>query len=83
MIRAVVSDDGCGMTDGVKRHAFDPFYTTRQNTGGTGLGLSMSQRIVAEHGGSISIQSQSGEGTTITLEFPLTAPSTCATLAAR
>jgi PAS domain S-box-containing protein len=82
-IRAVVCDDGCGMSDGVKQHAFDPFYTTRQNAGGTGLGLSMAQRIVAEHGGTISIQSQPGEGTTIILDFPLTAAPTCAARAAR
>ena len=52
-----VEDDGCGMTDEVRKHLFEPFYTRRHNGQGTGLGLSITYRIVEEHNGHIDVTS--------------------------
>ena len=49
----IVTDDGCGMTDEVLQHLFDPFFTKRRDGKGTGLGLSITFRIVNEHQGHI------------------------------
>jgi CheY-like chemotaxis protein/anti-sigma regulatory factor (Ser/Thr protein kinase) len=70
--RAVVSvaDTGRGMSPEVQRLAFEPFFTTRGNAGGTGLGLSLAQEIVHRYRGSISVTSREGVGTTFTLSFP-------------
>ena len=64
-------DDGCGMTEDQKSRIFDPFYTTREHDGGTGLGLSIAYRIVQNHGGSIEVDSQTGQGTSVIVELPL------------
>ena len=58
----IFADDGCGMTDEVLKHLFDPFFTRRRDGKGTGLGLSISYRIVNEHGGHIDASSE-GPGT--------------------
>ena len=55
--RLVVADDGCGMTDDVMKHLFEPFFTRRRGRQGTGLGLSISFRIVEEHLGQIVAES--------------------------
>jgi two-component system, cell cycle sensor histidine kinase and response regulator CckA len=70
--RAVVSvaDTGRGMSEEVQRLAFEPFFTTRSSEGGTGLGLSLAQEIVHRYGGTISLESREGAGTTFTLSFP-------------
>lgn len=69
-VRLVIRDDGCGMTSEQIEHAFDPFYTTRQGKGGTGLGLSTVHGIVAGHGGTIEIASEANRGSVFTIEFP-------------
>ncbi|WP_417249471.1 ATP-binding protein [Celeribacter sp.] len=66
-----IKDDGAGMTEETRRHAFEPFYSARPNGEGTGLGLSMVYGFVTQSGGSINIQSAIGEGTTISIRFPL------------
>lgn len=71
-VRLVVRDDGRGMTQEQIGHAFDPFYTTRLDQGGTGLGLSTVHGIVTGHGGAIDLASQPGRGTVFTVEFPVT-----------
>ncbi len=71
-VRIVVSDNGCGITDEQKARIFDPFYTTRPDAGGTGLGLSIAYGIVNDHAGSIEVDSVVGQGTTISVELPLT-----------
>jgi two-component system NtrC family sensor kinase len=71
MLRLTVRDDGCGMSDADRARAFDPFFTTRFDAGGTGLGLSTCHGIVTEHGGTIELTSAPGRGTTVTVELPL------------
>ena len=71
-IRIAVTDNGCGMDDSTVTHAFDPFYTTRSRRGGTGLGLSTCHGIVTSLGGTITIESEPGMGTTMIVEIPIT-----------
>jgi two-component system NtrC family sensor kinase len=68
--RVSIRDDGHGMSPDVKRHIFDPFFTTRGREGGTGLGLSIAHGIVEDHGGTIEIDSEIGQGTTVTVSLP-------------
>ncbi|MEI9939434.1 MAG: ATP-binding protein [Pseudomonadota bacterium] len=67
-----IKDHGHGMEPEVRERALDPFFTTRPS--GTGLGLPIVQRIVEAHGGELSIESEEGEGTSVTLFLPLGAP---------
>lgn len=70
--RLVVADNGCGMTDDVMKHLFEPFFTRRRGGQGTGLGLSISYRIVEEHLGQIVAASDGpGKGSTFTVALPL------------
>ena len=66
-----VRDYGKGISDDDLKHVLDPFFTTKREMGGTGLGLAVSQGIMNEHGGTLHIDSALGEGTTVTLSFPL------------
>lgn len=66
-----VADDGRGIPDEHQQFIFDPFYTTRRERGGTGLGLSMAHAVVTAHGGTIELESTLGRGTTVTIELPL------------
>jgi PAS domain S-box-containing protein len=70
-ISVEVRDDGRGMTGEQVQHVFDPFFTTRQHQGGTGLGMSVAHGIIIEHGGEIEIQSDPGQGSVIRLTLPL------------
>ena len=65
-----VRDTGSGMARDVLERALDPFYTTKEVGKGTGLGLSMVFTTVKAHGGQLHIQSEPGQGTTVTLLFP-------------
>lgn len=72
----LVSDNGCGMTDEVQAHLFEPFFTRRrQGQGpGTGLGLSITYRIIEEHGGHIEVSSDGpGRGSQFRVVLPLAA----------
>ncbi len=55
--KVTVEDNGCGMTEDVQKHLFEPFYTCRHNGQGTGLGLSITHRIVEDHNGHIDVTS--------------------------
>lgn len=68
-----IQDDGRGIPDFDLRRVFDPFFTTRLEEGGTGLGLSVAHGIVASHGGQMRIESPTGAGCRVTIELPLTA----------
>ena len=67
---ATVADDGVGMAPEVLARAFEPFFTTRTTGRGIGLGLVTARSIVERHGGSISIASAPGKGTTVTVSLP-------------
>ncbi|MCP4006813.1 MAG: HAMP domain-containing histidine kinase [bacterium] len=69
LLRLSVSDEGSGMTDETLTRAFEPFYSTKGETAGTGLGLSVGRGIVWQHGGGIWIESEAGKGTTVTVEL--------------
>ena len=65
-----VTDEGSGISPDVRPYLTDPFFTTKRDAGGTGLGLSVSAGIVKEHGGSLEFDSASGEGTAVSLRLP-------------
>ncbi|MCG6879223.1 MAG: HAMP domain-containing histidine kinase [Deltaproteobacteria bacterium] len=65
------SDTGCGVSPEDLKHIFDPFFTTKSPGKGTGLGLSICYTIIDRTGGRISVESESGTGTTVILEIPV------------
>jgi len=67
-VRISVRDHGCGIPDDVLPHIFDPYFTTKP--GGSGLGLATAYAIIAKHGGSLSVQTISGDGTVFTIDLP-------------
>ena len=64
-----IKDTGRGIPEDIRLKLFDPFFTTKDT--GTGLGLSISHGIVERHGGTISVESQVGRGTTFTITLPV------------
>jgi signal transduction histidine kinase len=73
-IEIIFADDGAGMSPDVQRQAFDPFFTTRRNEGGTGLGLHIVYNLVTQQlGGRMMLESRLGQGTTFRIIMPRTA----------
>ena len=70
MVRVDVQDNGAGIAPENIARIFDPFFTTKEIGQGTGLGLSIVYKIVREHGGTISVESLLGQGTTFTVRLP-------------
>jgi len=69
-IVVTVEDEGTGIPLEILPHIRDPFFTTRHDKGGVGLGLSISSRIVEEHGGTMDFTSEPGKGTTVSVLLP-------------
>jgi len=70
-VRISISDSGSGIKPAHLEKIFDPGFTTKGVGVGTGLGLSISARIVQDHRGSISVESEVGNGTTFLISLPL------------
>ncbi len=70
IVRLGVTDNGPGMTEDVRRRAFDIFFTTKPRGLGTGLGLALVRRVVDRAGGNVEIESAPGKGTTIVMTIP-------------
>ena len=66
-----VRDKGMGIPAEKLLNITDPFFTTKQESGGVGLGLSISSKIVEEHGGRMHFESEPGSGTTVTISLPV------------
>lgn len=71
-VYASVTDNGSGMTQEILERIFDPFYTTKPEGEGTGLGLNISHDIVAKHHGELLVESAVEVGTTFTVKLPQT-----------
>ncbi|MEA5570513.1 GAF domain-containing protein [Calothrix sp. UHCC 0171] len=72
VIRICISDNGCGIPEGLRSRIFDPFFTTKEPGKGTGLGLSISYKIIVDkHGGKIACFSEPGKGTKFVIEIPV------------
>ena len=69
-----VKDTGVGMDEKTLENIFEPFYSTKEETRGVGLGLAVVYGIVQRHGGRTEVQSQPRQGSTFTLHFPLEPP---------
>jgi two-component system C4-dicarboxylate transport sensor histidine kinase DctB len=70
----VVRDSGRGFDAESLRRVFTPYFTTRADRGGTGLGMAIARRIAVEHGGSLTAAGAPGRGATITLTLPISGP---------
>ncbi len=69
-VKVVIRDEGVGVDAVSLQQITDPFFTSRRETGGTGLGLSVSSRIIDEHKGTLSFDSELGKGMAVTVELP-------------
>lgn len=69
-----VTDTGRGLDEESSRRIFEPYFTTRADRGGTGLGMAIARRIAVEHGGSLEAAGSVGRGATITLKVPAAGP---------
>ena len=71
-VQVEIADTGDGISAEYRHRIFDPFFTMKE--GGTGLGLSVSRRIVTAHGGKLSVQSQEGHGAQFAIHLPVSPP---------
>jgi two-component system, NtrC family, sensor kinase len=70
-IKIEISDNGIGIPEDDIPHIFEPFFSTKHDTSGIGLGLAIAHGIVKSHSGKIEVKSELGKGTTITITLPL------------
>lgn len=73
-IRLTVTDQGCGMEPAILAKVFEPFFTTKEIGAGTGLGLSVAYGLVRKWGGTITAESELGQGSTFTVFVPAVTP---------
>ena len=66
-----IEDDGCGMDKKTAEKIFDPFFTTKPVGEGTGLGMSISYKVIKNHNGEISVESEPGKGTAFVIKLPI------------
>lgn len=71
-IKISIKDNGPGIPEAIKDKIFQPFFTTKPNGQGTGLGLSLSYDIVKAHGGELTVDNNKDEGSIFIIELPLT-----------
>lgn len=64
-----ISDTGPGISDEIRQRIFEPFFTTKPD--GTGLGLAVTRKIIEAHGGSLTVESEAGTGTSMVIQLPL------------
>jgi two-component system NtrC family sensor kinase len=69
-VRIRVADNGVGIPPEIQRQIFEPFFSTKDRTGGVGLGLSVAYGIIRRHGGEITVRSAVDRGTTFTIDLP-------------
>ena len=70
-IRIEISDNGIGIPEDDLPHVFEPFFSTKHDTSGIGLGLAIVHGIVKNHNGKVEVKSEPGKGTTISIILPL------------
>jgi signal transduction histidine kinase len=70
-VEIIIADSGVGMDESTRTHCLEPFFTTKAEGGGTGLGLSVVFGIITDHSGTVGIQSVLGRGTTFRLSLPI------------
>ena len=73
VLQTSFGDSGHGISEANMARIFDPFFTTKEVGHGTGLGLAISFGLVKEHGGTITVESEEGSGTTFTIELQVQA----------
>jgi signal transduction histidine kinase len=75
-VRITVQDNGCGISPENREKIFDHFFTTRQDRGGTGLGLPLVKSVVEWHGGTVEVASEPGQGAAFIVSLPICAEDT-------
>jgi signal transduction histidine kinase len=81
-VRLTISDTGPGIPGEIQARIFEPFFTTKPAGEGTGLGLSLCRGIIEEHGGSLAVESEPGQGATFIITLPATTATAVATVEA-
>ncbi len=69
-VTLTVTDNGCGMAEAVRERLFEPYFTTKAEGAGTGLGLAQVYGVLRQAGGFVDVESAPGQGTTMTMAFP-------------